>query len=265
MNPIDQTLSRLKRENRIGLMTHVVVGYPSLKKTVEIARVMAAAGADFIELQIPFSDPLADGPTIMSVCEHALQQGMKVDDAFRVARLISREIIAPILFMAYYNTLFKYGVEKFCRDAGRAGVSGLIVPDLSLEADRREHLARYARENNFYFIRVIAPVSTKKRLVKNAEVARGFVYCSARQGVTGVRESLSPKLISYLEKSRRFFNCPLAVGFGISTPAHIKQIFPYADIVVVGSAVIDVIDRSVPKKINQNVRRFIQSLKKASL
>jgi len=261
MNPIDLKLAEIKKRNRIGIMTHVVVGYPNLKKTVELVKVMSESGADFVELQIPFSDPLADGPTITVACEKSLAQGTRVSDAFTVARKLSGEVTTPLLFMAYYNTVFKYGVSKFCKNAARSGISGLIIPDMSLEEEKREHLSRYAKENGLYLIRVVAPVSTEARLRKNARVAGGFVYCSARQGTTGVRKELSSGLSDYIRTVRRFFDVPLAVGFGISKREQVEQISRHADIAVVGSAIIDVINKSTPELAAENVRRLTRSLR----
>lgn len=262
MNAIDKTSVRLKAEGRIGLMTHVVVGYPSLLETLKIARVMAEAGADFIELQIPFSDPMADGPTIMKACEASLAGGTRVQDAFAVAMALCKKISAPLLLMAYYNTVFKYGVRRFCRDARRAGISGLIVPDMSLEEEVREHFSAHAKKNNLLVIRVVAPASTEARLRKNSAVAEGFVYCSARQGITGAKRELAPDLADYLKTVRRIFAVPVAVGFGISKPEHVKKLSRYADIAVVGSAIIDIINRSNPRTLVSNVRRFVIALKK---
>lgn len=265
MNPIDLKLAEIKKRKTIGLMTHVVVGYPSLAFTVDIAKTMAQAGADFIELQIPFSDPLADGPTIMRACESSLEQGTKVSDSFTVARKLSHEVKTPLIFMAYFNTVFVYGVEKFCKDAKKSGISGLIVPDMPLEEEGCEYLAEYAKKNSLHLISVISPVSTEVRLQKNSLVAGGFVYCSARQGITGVSKSLDPNLAAYLKTVRRFFKIPVAVGFGISNKEHIVSIAPYADVVVVGSAIIDLINKSDSKTVLKNVERFIRGLKQSTL
>lgn len=146
MNKIDQQLSEIKKEKRMGLMTHVVVGYPNLEETVSIVKTMATAGVDFVELQIPFSDPLADGPTIMRACEAALANGTKVKDAFAIMKELSQQVSIPLLFMSYYNIVFRYGVEKFCRDAKKAGASGLIVPDMPIDEESYEHFYRSAQK-----------------------------------------------------------------------------------------------------------------------
>src|SRR6185437_11988552 len=154
MNKIDQKLTELKKKKRIGLMTHVVVGYPSVEETVMLVRAMAESGVDFVELQIPFSDPLADGPTIMQACEESLNRGTKVKDAFDVMRKLSKEVSIPLLFMSYYNIVFRYGVQKFCRDAKKAGASGLIVPDMPIDEEVHEHFYAFANKFGLRIIHV---------------------------------------------------------------------------------------------------------------
>ncbi len=243
------------------IMTHVVVGYPSLEETIKIVKVMAGNGADLIELQIPFSDPLADGPTIMMACEKSLERGTKVKDAFKIMKTLSFQVSVPLIFMAYFNTVFKFGVEKFCQDAKKAGAYGLIVPDMSIDEENEEHFFRACKQNNLVNIQVISPASTDERLRKNAAVANGFVYCTAHQGITGVKDQLDPNIVSYLKRVRKFFSIPIAVGFGISKKEHIKQLSPYADIAVVGSAIIDVINKSDSKDLEKNIVNFLNQLK----
>lgn len=268
MNKIIQQLEKIKSEKRLGIMTHVVVGYPSLKETIELVKLMEQLGVDFVELQIPFSDPLADGPTIMKACEASLKNGTKVKDAFDIAKKLSKEVKIPLLFMAYYNTVFKYrrglfsdenGTKKFCMDAKNAGISGLIVPDMPLEEESEEHFIKYCEEVGLHHIRVISPASTDDRLAKNSKVANGFVYFTARQGITGAKNTLDPKLVSNLKTVRQFFKIPIAVGFGISKKEHIQAIKPYADIAIVGSAIIDIINKG--KDYPKRVESFLKELR----
>jgi tryptophan synthase alpha chain len=244
-------------------MIHVVVGYPSLERTKQLVCVMEKAGVDFVELQIPFSDPLADGPTIMKACEVSLEHGTRVKDAFRIAKQLSKEVEMPLLFMGYYNTIFKYGAKRFCRDSHLVGISGLIIPDMPIEEEEEEHLSKFAQQNDLHLIRVISPASTEKRLQKNGKAAGGFVYCAARQGITGAKKDLSLDLKNYLKKVRRDIKVPIAVGFGISSREHIKALKGHADVAVVGSALIDVVNSS--KNTEQDVSHFIQELKSATL
>jgi len=260
MNLIDKQLAKIKEEKRLGLITHVVVGYPSLEVTESLVKVMEDAGVDFIELQIPFSDPLADGPTIMRACEKALENGLRVVDAFKLASKLSQEIKIPLLFMAYYNTVFKYGTKKFCQNAKKAGICGLIVPDIPLEEEHQEHFIKYCKEAGLKNIRVISPASTADRLKKNAKVASGFVYCTARQGITGAKEELDLNIASFLKEVKKIFRIPIAVGFGISKKEHLKQLSSFADIAVIGSAIIDIVGKSAGNTAEKNVKDFLDGL-----
>lgn len=260
MNKIKVQLEQIKKESRIGFMTHVVVGYPSLEKTVDIIKTMANCGVDFVELQIPFSDPLADGPTIMRACEKALENGTRAADAFKIAKHLSKQVSVPLLFMAYYNTVFQYGTEQFVKDAKIAGISGLIVPDMPIDEEANEHFFLSCRKFNLCNIQVISPASTDERLKINSKIANGFVYCTARQGITGVKNKLDPNLSLYLKKMRSFFDIPIAVGFGISKKEHIKALKPYADIAVIGSAIIDIISSSKNQEVEKDIANFLLSL-----
>lgn len=241
MNKIDQQLAKIKAENRIGLMTHVVVGYPSLKETVSLVETMADTGVDFVELQIPFSDPLADGSTIQHACETSLANGTKVADAFAVAKELSQKVDIPLLFMGYFNTVLQYGIEKFCADAASIGIAGLIIPDVPLEAAEHEGFLKACKKYGLHNIITLSPASTDDRLRKNATIASGFAYCMARQGITGVQDTLDPQTANYLARVQEHINTPLAVGFGISKPEHIKALRDHADIAVIGSAIINIV------------------------
>lgn len=224
------------------LMTHVVVGYPTLADTGTLVKAMARY-ASFIELQIPFSDPLADGPTIMHACEMSLKNGTKVADAFSIATQLTQEISVPILFMCYYNTVLNYGVERFVRSAKKARVAGLIVPDMPLEEEEHEHFYAYCKQYDMPVIFVVSPVTSDKRLQQLASHAKLFVYATARQGITGARKELDSRTIAFLARVKKFFSIPVAVGFGISTPEHVRALRGKADIAVVGSALIEVVNR----------------------
>ncbi len=255
MNRLDTVLEEMKKKKRIGLMTHVVIGFPTLGDTIKLIKVMSENGADIIELQIPFSDPLADGPTIMRACEKSLANGTKVKDAFIVAEKLTQQISTPLLFMAYYNTVFRYGVEKFCADAVKVGIVGFIVPDMPLEEESDEHFFAMCKKYNLHAIHVVSPVSTGKRLRKNAAAATGFVYATARQGITGVRRHLEQNVEEYLEKVHNAFSIPIAVGFGISKKEHLEALKNKANIVVVGSAIIDIVNSST--NMEKDVKDFL--------
>ncbi|HWY79952.1 MAG TPA: tryptophan synthase subunit alpha [Candidatus Sulfotelmatobacter sp.] len=261
MNNIDLKLIELKKKKRIGLMTHVVIGYPSLQETITLVKTMVECGIDFVELQIPFSDPLADGPTIMKACEQSLAYGTKVKDAFSIMKVLSSQVSIPLLFMAYYNIVFQYGVEQFCRDAKAAGASGLIVPDMPIDEEHNEYFYLYAKKYNLYTIQVISPASTPDRLSKNVSIANGFVYCTARQGITGAKKELESSLRAYLKNVKKVFTIPVAVGFGISRREHISALQKEADVAIIGSAIIDVIQKTDKKIRMQAVKQFINELR----
>ena len=262
MTKLEQQLQKIKLIKKTGLMTHVVIGYPSLEETVSLVETMAANGADIIELQIPFSDPLADGPTIMRACEQSLANGTKVKDAFVIMKKLSQTVSVPLLFMAYYNTVFRYDVEKFCKDAKDAGAAGLIVPDMAIEEEKEEHFLQYCKKYGLHNIQVISPASTDDRLKKNAAIANGFVYCTARQGITGAKENLSNDLSDFLQRVRKFFTIPIAVGFGISKKEHVEALIGHSDIAVIGSAILDVITKTKKEERENAVKKFLSALDK---
>lgn len=243
------------------LMTHVVLGYPTIQDTEELITTLIDAGADMIELQIPFSDPLADGPTIMDACEVALKNGFRVKDTFPLLKKCISQFSVQFFLIAYYNTVFRYGVDKFCEDAKEAGAKGLIVPDMPLEEEEYEKFSFYCQKYQLENIRVISPVSTDERLQKNAKIGSGFVYATARQGITGPQKKLPEETKIYLEHVKKYFAIPLAVGFGISKPEHIQALKGMADITIVGSAIITVFNSSKGKKRFRNVADFITRLK----
>jgi tryptophan synthase alpha chain len=255
---------------KTNLMTHVVVGYPSLEETEKLILLMDKLGVDYIELQIPFSDPLADGPTIMKACETSLRNGTKVKDAFLLASRLSKKVKTPLLFMAYFNIVFAHGIEKFCKDAKAAGISGLIVPDFPLEEEQTEHFNEYLKKNGLLNIKVLSPASTEERIKMNAKVGTGFVYCTARQGITGTQKGFDVSIINYLKTVRKHFEIPIALGFGISKKEHIKQMEGLADMAVVGSAILDIISKGShfdDKMVNASdkylpkVEKFLKELK----
>ena len=252
---------------KIKLMTHVIVGYPSLQETEDLVLLMDQVGVNFIELQIPFSDPLADGPTIMKACEASLEKGTKVADAFLLASRLSKKVKTPLLFMAYFNIVFAYGIEKFCKDSKDAGIAGLIVPDFPLEEESTEHFNECLKKYGLLNIKVLSPASTEERIKLNAKVGTGFVYCTARQGITGAEKGFDSSVIKYLKTVRKHFNVPIALGFGISKKEHVNQMEGLADMAVVGSAILDIINSNERSSLSardnylNKVRDFLEDLR----
>lgn len=265
---------------RPALMTHVVLGYPTLRESLEIVRVMAASGASIIELQIPFSDPIGDGPTITAANTQALRHGVRPRDCMRAMDQLSGEVNIPLLFMSYLNPLLSYGFGKqphsrkrrcrgaastglktFFRDAHHAGAQGIIVPDIPPE-ESHENFWQLARSHQLAAIPLVTPVSDVNRVreIKRVADRRGFIYCVSNTATTGARHSLPPGLGGYLKRMKGAFKMPIAVGFGVSRPAHIKALRGYADIAIVGSATIDLVKNTPSKDRNRALERFIASL-----
>ncbi|WP_394839089.1 tryptophan synthase subunit alpha [Pendulispora rubella] len=236
---LEAEIRRKQAEKGLLLMTHVVLGYPSFDDTRRLVGSMVEAGADLIELQIPFSEPLADGPVIAHANQRALAAGSTVDRCFELASELAREYPIPFLFMTYFNIPFRRGVERFVGDVKAAGLRGVIVADLPPE----EGDAFYGTMNRaglspvFFF----SPRSTDARLAEVAPHARGFVYCVARTGVTGAVTEFA-SLDGYLARCRRATSLPLALGFGVKSKADLESLRGKIDIAVVGSQVIRLVD-----------------------
>ncbi|OGI99862.1 tryptophan synthase subunit alpha [Candidatus Nomurabacteria bacterium RIFCSPLOWO2_02_FULL_40_10] len=263
MNNIDIQYEKIKKEKRMGLMTHVVVGYPSIPATRAIVKMMAEEGADFIELQIPFSDPLGDGPVIHQANTKALTKGIRVRDAFALVKTLREKdrITIPLLFMTYMNIPFSYGLEKFCKDAESADINGLIIPDYNLKLEGIDHFEKFAEKYNQILIRFVSLESASSRMKLLSSGAKGFIYCFSTQGITGVREHLEKYLTKHLGQVRRYFSLPLAVGFGISNAEHIRSLKGSADIVVVGSAMIKAFEEGGIKKSRIKIRELVDVCK----
>jgi tryptophan synthase alpha chain len=232
---------RKRRENKeILLMTHIVIGYPSLEDSFRIVGEMVAAGVDLMELQIPFSEPMADGPVILRANQDALAGGVTVKDCIDFAARVTDAHDIPFLFMSYYNILFKHGVDSFARTMAQIGVRGAIVPDLPPE-EAEEYLAAMKR-NDLAPIFIFAPNSSDARMGMIAGHGDGFIYCVARKGVTGQKTDFSADLDASLARCRRATTLPLAVGFGVKDKADVDFLKGKADIAVIGSQTIRVVD-----------------------
>jgi tryptophan synthase alpha chain len=212
------------------------VGYPDVLTTLRAVEVLAANGADVIELGIPFSDPMADGVTIQDSSYRARLQGVNTETCLEVARHIRQKSEIPLVFMTYYNPVFAYGVEKFCRAGVEAGIDGLIVPDLPPEESHE--LDSVAKAAGLDLIYLLAPTSTEKRIRLIAEKSRGYIYLVSVAGVTGARQSLPPDLGKFVSRVRKLARQPLCVGFGISSPEQAGRIASIADGVIIGSKII---------------------------
>ena len=238
MQKLTQTLAALKREERPGYMMHMVAGFPDFDSSIKIAKRILESGADLLEIQIPFSDPIADGPVIASANEIALENGTTVRMSFDIIEELTRISNKPILIMTYFNIVHRYGVETFCKKASDVGVQGLIIPDYPIDEDVGNELILYCKESKLALIQVVASTTKPERMIEISKKATGFVYCMTRTGITGKKTVISPQTIEYLETVRNNCSLPLAVGFGLSEKSQVKALTPYADLMIVGSALI---------------------------
>jgi tryptophan synthase alpha chain len=240
MSTLEERIRQARAKQDILLMTHIVIGYPSFAASLEIVDAMVAAGVDLMELQIPFSEPMADGPVILAANQKALAAGSTVERCFEFAATVAKQHPIPFLFMSYYNVLFRAGVASFVERMQQAGVVGSIVPDLPPE-EGAEYLAAMEKAGlNPIFI--FSPSTTDERLREIAKAARGFVYCVARKGVTGLQTTFSTALDAYLARCRAATKLPLALGFGVQDAADVAFLRGKADIAVVGSATLRLLD-----------------------
>ncbi len=234
---IAAVFARARAEGRAALMPYLTLGYPTPETSSALIEAAIAAGADLLELGVPFSDPLADGPTIQQATHAALQQGMTVAACLEtVAGLRAQGIATPFLFMGYYNPILAHGEAAFCRDCRTAGVDGLIVPDLPPEEGGE--LEEACRQYGLALVYLLAPTSPPARVRLVAGRSQGFVYLVSVTGITGARDRLPADLAAFVRRVRAETNKPLAVGFGISTPEQARQVAALADGVIVGSAVV---------------------------
>lgn len=260
MSRIGETMARLRAEGRLGLIAYLTVGYPDVESTLQLVPALAAGGADMVELGVPFSDPLADGATIQRASHHALGQGVTVAACLDVVRrLRKRGLTIPLLLMGYYNPILAYGVEALPRDAAGTGADGLIVVDLPPEEALPVQTACAGRGLDLVYL--LAPTSSDERIALVAGQASGFVYCVSLTGVTGARRDLSGGLGEFLARVRRHTSLPLAVGFGISRAEHVQAVAGLgADAAVIGSAIIDLIDRTPPGERPEELREYLAAL-----
>ncbi len=240
----------------IALMTHLVLGYPSFEVNRTVVAQMAEAGVELIELQIPFSEPVADGPVIARACQESIARGTSVAACLDfAARAAAAHPKVSFLIMTYYNIVFRLGEEAFLDRARRARVRGLIVPDLPLEEGADFY--RAARRAGIDPILIFAPTSTDARMHELEAAADGFIYCVARRGVTGAETAFDPQLDAYLERCRNATDLPLAVGFGIRNREDVDHLLGKADVAVIGSETIRIVDAKGPEA----VRPFLESLR----
>ncbi len=244
---LEKYLKQRQAERGMLLMTHIVIGYPDMSTSLQLVEEMVAAGVDLMELQIPFSEPIADGPVILHANQEALKHGVNVENCFEFAADVAKRFPIPFLFMSYYNILFKGGVQRFVDRSAAAGMKGAIVPDLPPEEAMQytEAMQRAGMDPIFIF----SPRSTDERMREIAAAGSGFVYCVARKGVTGAETAFSNEIGDYLRRARAATALPLAVGFGVKSRQDVEYLSGKADIAVVGTESLRVLDRDGPKAV----------------
>jgi tryptophan synthase alpha chain len=235
--------------NAIGLIGHTIINYPSPAQAREAVAIMVNEGVALIELQIPFSEPVADGPLFMRANHEAIAAGVSVADCFAFMREVSTQHKIPFVFMSYANILYKQGYTAFAKQAAQAGAKGVIVPDLTLE-NAQEYLAACA-DQGLAVIQVIPPNVSEERLSKLAQASQGFVYAVARSGVTGTQTQFSQFFPIFLQRLRQHTDLPIAVGFGVTSPDDIRFLKSYADYAIVGSQALRILQEQGTTKLQQ--------------
>ncbi len=264
MNRIDRCFLELRSRGEKALVCFLTCGDPDIDTTARLTKGIVEAGADIVELGVPFSDPLADGPSIQASSYRALQAGATVARVFDCVREIRRDCEAPIVLMTYYNPVQKYGLERFAADAASAGADGVIMTDLPPEEAGDWKLA--ADDAGLATIMLVAPTSTKDRIERAAKMASGLIYCVSRTGVTGARSEVPAELRELIASIRTASDLPVVVGFGISEPEHVRQVTSFADGAVVGSALVNVIaTHTTSGDIVERAKSFVASMKEGAL
>lgn len=245
--------------NKKAFIPFLTCGDPDLETTAEFIKVMEQAGADIIELGIPFSDPTAEGPVIQGANLRALKTGVTTDKIFDMVEDVQKEVSVPLVFMTYANVVYSYGTKPFLERAKKAGIAGLILPDVPFE--EKEEFAPACEEYGIEFISLIAPTS-HERIGKIAKDAKGFVYCVSSLGVTGMRSEITTDVGAMVELVHSYTDVPTAIGFGISTPEQAKQMAEKADGVIVGSAIVKIIGE-YGKDAIPYIEEFVHKMKEA--
>ena len=260
MNRIDKKFQELRDRGASAFMPYLCAGDPTPELTAKLLLTLEAAGADLIELGVPFSDPIADGPTIQRASERALTHGISLQQILEIVTSIRPQTDIPIALMSYYNPIFRMGEETFCKAAQDAGVDGVIVPDLPPE--EAQQLLEIAPRYNLATIFLVAPTSPPERMQLIASVSTGFIYCVSVTGVTGARAMLSDEVAPMITELRKHTDKPISVGFGVSTPEQATQVAQIADGVIVGSAIVNVIEENMDDegKMLAAVKQFTSNL-----
>ena len=253
---IEKVFKRLKKEGKKAFIPYVMAGDPSVERTKEVVLLFEECGADIVELGVPFSDPLADGPTIQRASERALKNGVSLRRVISYVKNLREITQIPIVLMTYFNPVFKYGVEHFVKDAKDSGVDGVIIPDLP--PDEAADFIKLSREASLDTIFLLAPTSTADRIERVARASSGFIYYVSITGITGSDILLDGSMEVLIEEIRKYTNRPIAVGFGVSTPFQASAVAKVSDAVIVGSAIVKRLHESPDE-----LKHYLTSLREA--
>ncbi|WP_413853783.1 tryptophan synthase subunit alpha [Candidatus Ruminimicrobium bovinum] len=247
-------------KNKKAFIPFITAGYPNINKTEDFIYKMVSAGADLIEIGIPFSDPVAEGPVIQEASQKALEAGTNLDNIFELVKNVRKNISIPLVFMTYINPVFKYGYDNFFNRCSSIGIDGIIIPDLPFE--EKNEISQFAKKYDIKIISLIAPTS-EDRIKQIAKDAEGFLYIVSSMGVTGIRNEIKTDLKSILSSVKKTTSIPAAIGFGIHSPEQAKEMSKIADGVIVGSAIIKIIKEygtNADKHIYNYVKRMKESM-----
>ena len=259
MTGIERKWKDLKKKGLKAFVAFVTAGDPTLEDTYKLVLELEKQGADIVELGVPFSDPIADGPTIQASSQRALEKGVNLPRIFSLVKKLRKKTDVPIAFLTYYNPVFHYGIGEFVGDCVKSGVDGVIIADLPPE--EAKEIKSIAVKKGLDTIFLAAPTSSKERLSKVADISTGFIYCVSVAGVTGARNSLAKSLKKRVEALKKITNKPVAVGFGVSSPKTAELVASFSDGVIVGSAIVKVIDKNKRnKELVGKVGRSVRSL-----
>jgi tryptophan synthase alpha chain len=262
MNRIDKKFRELRQEKKKAFIAFITAGDPNLSTTARLALEFARVGVDILELGVPFSDPLADGPTIQAASQRALKNRVNLNDVFKLVRELRKKTEIPIALLTYSNIIYRFGFADFVKQAGACGIDGVIIPDLPVE--EADELVKPAKKADFSTIFLAAPTSDAQRLKKICAKSSGFVYYVSLTGTTGARASLPGHLAADVRRLKKITSKPVCVGFGISQPKQVKEVARVADGVIVGSAIVKAMERHLGQKdLVPKVAKFVQELKDA--
>ncbi|MFN4226787.1 MAG: tryptophan synthase subunit alpha [Candidatus Ratteibacteria bacterium] len=259
MTEIEKKFIELEKKREKALILYFTAGFPSFEESINIIKKSAEKGADLIEIGIPFSDPIADGPIIQYTSTKALENGINTDKCFKLAFLLKKSIKIPYLFMTYFNPVYKYGIEKFADRCVECGVSGLIIPDLPYEESFE--IRKILKERNINLIYFLTPFTSEQRAKKIIKMANGFIYFISIAGTTGPKEDISLETISSIKRIKKITKIPVALGFGISNKKQIKKVKRYVDGIIIGSFLLKKIIDGKVKEIEQFIVEFKKELK----